>query len=96
LNAVTRVFIASAFSERRDSEDKIVARRSGWNSRSVMWVVTRLAAAVEPFDDLFDAKCTGRAIAMEIEFEDKLYGFGIDGIDRQDLFDFGAALYDFD
>jgi hypothetical protein len=35
---------APAFSERRDaSEDKIVAGRSGWNSRSFIWVVTRVS-----------------------------------------------------
>jgi hypothetical protein len=35
----------SAFSERRDdSEDKIIASRSGWISRSFMWVVTRLSS----------------------------------------------------
>ena len=42
-----------------------------------------IAAAVEPFDDLFDAKGAGRAVAVEIELVNKLDGLGFDGVDGQ-------------
>ena len=53
-----------------------------------------IAAAVALFNDLFDAECAGRAVAINIQLENKLDGFGIDGIAGQGLLDLGAALFD--
>ncbi|MEH2561521.1 hypothetical protein V1289_001148 [Bradyrhizobium sp. AZCC 2289] len=55
-----------------------------------------IAAAVKPFDDLFDTECARRAIAVKIELENDMDSFGIDGVDGQGLLDLGPALRPFE
>ena len=51
-----------------------------------------VSAAIEPFDDFFDAEGTRLTVALEIELEDQANGFSLHWVDIELLLDFGASL----